>query len=133
MSLEKYKGIFPAFYACYDSEGNVSTAATKAFVLSLSRGIAAELKDQEIYVTAVCPGPVQTEFFLQEGMQVAAWKEPFLASAELVVKKALKDAYKNKTISVYGFSMNMMRILMKIFPKSLFISITRILQKRMHK
>lgn len=32
MSLEKYKGIFPAFYACYDSEGNVSAEATKAFV-----------------------------------------------------------------------------------------------------
>ena len=32
MNLNKYKGIFPAFYACYDSEGNVSTQATKDFV-----------------------------------------------------------------------------------------------------
>lgn len=30
--LEKYKGIFPAFYACYDDEGNVSAERTKALV-----------------------------------------------------------------------------------------------------
>ena len=23
-NLEKYKGVIPAFYACYDAEGNVS-------------------------------------------------------------------------------------------------------------
>lgn len=23
-NLEKYKGVIPAFYACYDNEGNVS-------------------------------------------------------------------------------------------------------------
>ncbi len=32
MNLNKYKGIFPAFYACYDNEGNVSEEATKKFV-----------------------------------------------------------------------------------------------------
>lgn len=32
MSIEKYKGIFPAFYACYDDEGNVSSERTKQLV-----------------------------------------------------------------------------------------------------
>ncbi len=41
MNLNKYKGIFPAFYACYDSEGNVSTQATKDFVEHLiGKGVA---------------------------------------------------------------------------------------------
>ena len=35
-NLEKYKGVIPAFYACYDNEGNVSPegvqALTKYFV-----------------------------------------------------------------------------------------------------
>ncbi len=30
--MNKYKGIFPAFYACYDDEGNVSQERTKALV-----------------------------------------------------------------------------------------------------
>ena len=41
MKYAKYKGIFPAFYACYDSEGNVSTQATKDFVEYLiGKGVA---------------------------------------------------------------------------------------------
>ena len=38
-------------------------AASKSFVLSYSRALAVELKKKNIYVTAVCPGPVETEFF----------------------------------------------------------------------
>lgn len=38
-------------------------AATKSFVLSYSRALNEELKDRDIAVTAVCPGPVRTEFF----------------------------------------------------------------------
>lgn len=41
MSLEKYKGIFPAFYACYDKEGNVSKEGTKQLVeFLISKGVA---------------------------------------------------------------------------------------------
>ncbi len=41
MSFNKYRGIFPAFYACYDSEGNVSADATKELVEYLiERGVA---------------------------------------------------------------------------------------------
>lgn len=30
-NLDKYKGVIPAFYACYDDEGNISVERTKAF------------------------------------------------------------------------------------------------------
>ena len=36
--------------------------ATKAFVLSFSQAIAEELKDDNITVTVLCPGPVATGF-----------------------------------------------------------------------
>lgn len=32
MKLDKYKGVIPAFYACYDDEGNVSVERTKQLV-----------------------------------------------------------------------------------------------------
>ena len=38
-------------------------AATKAYVLSFSKSLRKELKKRKIYVTAVCPGPVDTPFF----------------------------------------------------------------------
>ena len=37
-------------------------AATKAYVLSFSEALAHEFKDEGIRVTALCPGPVDTEF-----------------------------------------------------------------------
>lgn len=36
--------------------------ASKAFVLSFSRGLAAELRNSGVSVTALCPGPVATRF-----------------------------------------------------------------------
>ncbi len=40
MSLDKYKGIFPAFYACYDKDGEVSRERVKAFTKYLiSKGV----------------------------------------------------------------------------------------------
>jgi uncharacterized protein len=38
-------------------------AATKAYVTSLSEALAIELRPQGVTVTALCPGPVPTEFF----------------------------------------------------------------------
>ena len=38
-------------------------AATKSYVLSFSRALGEELKNAGIYVTSVCPGPVDTPFF----------------------------------------------------------------------
>lgn len=40
MSLEKYKGIIPAFYACYDKNGEISAEATKSLVeFLISKGV----------------------------------------------------------------------------------------------
>jgi hypothetical protein len=42
--------------------GQAGYAATKAFVLSYSQAISAEVKRAGVTVTALCPGPVRTEF-----------------------------------------------------------------------
>jgi short-subunit dehydrogenase len=49
------------FYATY--------AASKAFLHSLSESIRNELKDSGVTVTALMPGPTDTEFFERAGMQ----------------------------------------------------------------
>ena len=51
-------------------------AATKAFVLSLSEALHTELKPRGITVTALCPGPVRTEFMEVAGMEEAASSSP---------------------------------------------------------
>lgn len=93
-------------------------AATKSYVLSLSTALNKELKEQNITVTAVCPGPVETEFFdiAEKYNSVKIYKKLFRAKAYDVVKQALEDAYHDSHISVYGFTMKAFRIVAKIVP-----------------
>ncbi len=88
-------------------------AASKAFVIHFANGIAAELEEQGITVTAVCPGPVETEF------QALAWGGNAsdstlpVAPADKVVTKALNDAEKGKWFSIYGFSIKLLPLLVR--------------------
>lgn len=93
-------------------------AASKAFVLSYSRALAMELKKKNIYVTAVCPGPVKTEFFdiALNGGTLAPIKKLTMADPKKVVKKALTDSMKGKRISVYGPWMKAFYVLCRIVP-----------------
>lgn len=79
-------------------------AATKSYVLSFSRALNEELAHRKITVTAVCPGPVDTEFFDRAG-HGSGIKNMVMAEASQVVKKAMKDAVKRKPVSVYGAAM----------------------------
>ncbi|MCI8888032.1 MAG: SDR family NAD(P)-dependent oxidoreductase [Hungatella sp.] len=98
-------------------------AATKSFVLSYSRALGAELKGREIYVTAVCPGPVDTEFFdiAETGAQIPLYKRLVMATPGSVVKKALRDSYMGKSVSVYGLTMNLFWVLSKWIPHEILI------------
>ncbi|MCD1653114.1 SDR family NAD(P)-dependent oxidoreductase [Treponema zuelzerae] len=70
-------------------------AASKSYVLSFSEALAVELEARGISVTALCPGPVATEFF-----EIAANKKDHgmkgLVPSSLVVSRALKAAEKGK-------------------------------------
>ena len=98
-------------------------AATKSYVLSFSRSLAQELRKKKIYVTAVCPGPVQTEFFDVAGQASNFIKKLMMARPEEVVKQALKDARKGNEMSVYGVSMKISKLASKLLPHKLIIQI----------
>lgn len=102
-------------------------AATKSYVLSLSRALNRELKGKRISVTAVCPGPVKTEFFdVAEGdgtKKMKQLKMLVMAKPENVVKKAINDARKRKEKSVYGIIMQLFELLCKLLPHKLLLKI----------
>lgn len=103
--------------------GFASYAASKSYVLSFSRALRQELKDRNISVTAVCPGPVNTEFFHAAGTEVHPSKKRFMTEADDVVKKAMKDANVGKELSVYGASMKFLHLAGKIFPVKLVLAV----------
>ena len=100
-------------------------AATKSFVLSYSRALNRELRGRDISVTAVCPGPVKTEFFdlAETTGKMAPYKKLTMADPKKVVKLALRDSMMGKEISVYGPLMKAFFLLTKIIPHDLLLSI----------
>ena len=93
-------------------------AATKSYVLSFSRALAEELKPRHIYVTAVCPGPVDTEFFDRADTygHSLLLKEKTMVTADRVVKQALSDSHKKKQVSVCSPLMKAFMLITKILP-----------------
>jgi len=103
-------------------------AATKSYVLSFSRGLNEELRKKQIYVTAVCPGPVRTEFFdiAEQYGNALAIKKLVMVDVEDVVSLALKDSYRKKTVSVYSLPMQAFQLVSKILPQDLILAFTRL-------
>ena len=101
--------------------------ATKAFVLSYSRALGAELKPRGIRVMAMNPGWVKTEFFnhaLQTNEKNRVQYYNHLYEAKDVVATGLKHLYKTKKdYSVHGFPIQNQVRLVKLLPHSLVMKV----------
>ncbi|MFV0337204.1 MAG: SDR family NAD(P)-dependent oxidoreductase [Chthoniobacterales bacterium] len=68
-------------------------SATKAFVTSFSESLAMELKPHGISVTALCPGPVPTEFFEVASREGAKDRQPHHESMSLFATSPAEVVY----------------------------------------
>lgn len=101
-------------------------AATKAFVLSLSRALHYELASKKVSVTAVCPGPVKTNFFHiaeETTGYTLQIKKLIMVKPEKVVAHALKCAKARKQMAVYGLPMKGLHLIGKVVPTALALTI----------
>lgn len=85
-------------------------AATKAYVTSFSEAIRAELRSSNISVTALCPGPVSTEFLSQatRTSQPASHNAPdlFIVPVQEVVRQGLEAVTKDRARVIPGALVN---------------------------
>ena len=79
-------------------------AASKAFVRSFSEAVSSELKGTGVTMTALCPGPVATEFVEAGGFKRGGNEMPsfLFSSAEDVAKAGLEGAHKGKRVVIPG-------------------------------
>ena len=108
--------------------------ATKAFVLSYSRALGAELKPRGIRVMAMNPGWVKTEFFnhaLQTNEKQRVQYYNHLYEAKDVVATGLKHLYKTKKeYSVHGFPIRNQVRLVKLLPHNIVMNVWMNQQKK---
>ncbi len=91
-----------ASLASFSPLGNFAVyAACKAYVLSFSVALAAELKGKGISVTSLCPGPVSTEF-ANVASKGARKNVRHGLSPEKTVRHAVKASRKGKLYSMFA-------------------------------
>ena len=96
-------------------------SATKAYVLSYTKSLRYELKKRKINVTAICPGPMNTEFLAVAGIDVGVSKtfdKLPRCNVEKTAKKGIKASKKGKCIYTPHPFYKLYRVLAKILPHS---------------
>jgi short-subunit dehydrogenase len=92
-------------------------SATKAFVLSFSEGIAAELRTSGVQVLCVCPGFTRTEFQARADVDVSSLPDFVWMSAEQVADQAVGAVGKGPVL-VNGVMNSLMASTIKFVPRS---------------
>jgi short-subunit dehydrogenase len=97
-------------------------AATKAYVNSFTEALRAEVRGKGISVTALCPGPVHTEFgdvAARRGDKPTSGPEITYVSVEQVASDALAAIESDKPLVIPGFIMKLGMFLVRIMPMSI--------------
>jgi short-subunit dehydrogenase len=93
--------------------------ATKAFVLSFSQAIDYELEPSGISVTALCPGPTESEFKARAGSQRSRLFQTFVMGAGPVARAGYAGMMKGKQVVVPGIRNKVVPVAIRLVPRPL--------------
>ncbi len=103
--------------------------ATKAYILALSKSLHDELRPRGIKVTAVCPGPMETDFWnvagVQEGKSQLLDRLPRVSPQEVAIG-SLRAAKRGKMVYTKGLFYKFYHLLGKILPHGFLMQFTEI-------
>lgn len=92
--------------------------ASKAYVLSLSEAMHEELKEEGIKVSALCPGPVRTNFQEIAKMKKSETMSSFIMEAKKVADIGYLGLWRGKAVVVPGLTTKALPVLIRLFPRS---------------
>ncbi len=104
--------------------------ASKAYVLSFSRGLAVELRGTGVTVTALAPGATATDFVADAGVgstRVYRWLPK--VSVERVASTAYRSAMKGRTTVVPGILNKVLAFLGELHPRSVALAVFALLSR----
>ena len=105
--------------------------ASKAYVLSFTEAMRGELGPKGVRVTALCPGPVPTEFQDRAGFEAGLDSTILNVSAPAVARAGYRGLMSNKRLVMPGVGVRMIPFLLRFAPRSLVLaSVARVQQKR---
>jgi short-subunit dehydrogenase len=104
--------------------------ASKAFLLSFSEALWEECRDTGVTVTALCPGPVRTEFQRSAGISPKARSSGTApVPVERVVDDALRGLFDGRRVVIPGYQARIAVMLSRIIPKARALKTVRRIQE----
>jgi uncharacterized protein len=103
--------------------------ATKAYVLSFSEALHQELAPRGVRVTALCPGPVPTEFQARAGMSGDAFSPLLTRSAASVAADGYRGLKEGRRVVIPGFGNKVVSTLVRFVPHSILLKATDLAQR----
>ena len=97
--------------------------ASKAYVLSFSEALHRELKPKGVRVTALCPGPVPTEFQARAGMGDDALPGFLTRSAEQVASDGYCGLMQGRRVVVPGAANRAVTMALRLAPRGLLLDL----------
>jgi short-subunit dehydrogenase len=96
--------------------------ASKAYVLSFTEALHRELSARGIKVTALCPGPVATEFQARSGMRVPAIARIFEIPARQVAQIGYRGLMRGKRVVIAGIGNKILVALLRLIPNAVLLA-----------
>ena len=97
--------------------------ASKAYVLSFSEALHRELKPKGVRVTALCPGPVPTEFQARAGMSDEALPGFLTRSAEQVASDGYRGLMHGRRVVIPGAANRAVTMALRLAPRGLLLDL----------
>ncbi len=91
--------------------------ASKAYVLSFTEALRAELGPRGVRVTVLCPGPVPSEFQTRAGFEPGFDSAILNVSAADVARQAYQGLMANKRAVLPGFGIKVVPLMLRLFPR----------------
>lgn len=96
--------------------------ASKAYVLSFTEALRAELAPRGVRVTVLCPGPVPTEFQARAGVTPGFDSAVLNVSAADVAASAYRGLMGNKRAVLPGLGIKIVPFMLRLFPRGFILA-----------
>jgi uncharacterized protein len=104
--------------------------ASKAYVLSFTEALRAELAPRGVRVTVVCPGPVPSEFQQRAGIKPGFDSVVLNVSAAEVARTAYAGLMANKRAVLPGIGIKIVPFMLRLFPRGFILAAVARFQMR---
>ena len=104
--------------------------ASKAYVLSFSEALRRELAPRGVRVTALCPGPVPSEFQARAGFKPGFDSAILNVSATDVAQAGYRGLMANKRAMLPGLGIKVVPFLLRLFPRGFILAAVGCFQLR---